>query len=407
MDTPEARVEVEEELKDLARIAPVISHEVLDRTLSLVRDHLDLDLVLLTEIVEDKEVVLEAEGDEAALQDVVETEGDQIILLDEDEQGGPGTEEGHSCILDVPLTFSDGRVFGTLCCVGHEHREIDDHERRFVKILGRLVSDQLEREELQKRNNQLFLEQTALEVLMAALGARDGYTGEHSEEVVELSLAVADEMQLSGRTRDLVKQTALLHDVGKIGIPDQILRKKGPLDEAEWVVMKSHPEIGQRIVESTYTLRHLGLAIRAEHERWDGEGYPDGLRGEEIPLPSRIVFVCDAYHAMVSDRPYRPAMRRGDALARLLAASGTQFDPKCVEALYGIVSRQDENGFVAEEEDEDDQIVGDGGMKRSSLVSLLADIQEATMSSRNKTVGRSEVLRREIDEVLHRLETNG
>ncbi len=136
----------------------------------------------------------------------------------------------------------------------------------------------------------------------------------------------------------MVEQAALLHDVGKIGIPDAILNKKGALDEAEWEVMKTHPEIGERMAALTDGLAHLAPILRAEHERWDGGGYPVGLSGEEIPLGSRIVLVCDAYHAMTSDRPYRKAMPGSAALEELRKNAGTQFCPYTVEALLAALS---------------------------------------------------------------------
>lgn len=177
---------------------------------------------------------------------------------------------------------------------------------------------------------------------MAALVARDGYTGAHSEAVVEHSVAVARRMGLSDEEVDEVQQVALLHDIGKIGVGDAILNKAGPLNEAEWEVMRMHPAIGEEIVASTKGLAPLAPAIRAEHERWDGEGYPDGLSGEEIPVASRIVLVCDAFHAMTSDRPYRKALGAEAALRELKKNAGTQFCPRTVEAFVGMVEQGDE-----------------------------------------------------------------
>ena len=134
-----------------------------------------------------------------------------------------------------------------------------------------------------------------------------------------------------------VKQVALLHDIGKIGIPDSILGKHGPLDESEWKLMHNHPIIGARIVSSIESIAPLARSVRAEHERYDGKGYPDGLTGEQIPLASRITFACDAYTAMVSARPYREAMDPADAAVELRDHSGTQFDPNVVTALLPVL----------------------------------------------------------------------
>ena len=130
---------------------------------------------------------------------------------------------------------------------------------------------------------------------------------------------------------------ALLHDIGKVGVPDAVLLKPAPLDESEWALMRRHPEIGARIVAEVEGLSHMAPAILADHERWDGLGYPLGLAGEAIPIASRITFACDAYHAMVSDRPYRAAMSHANAVEELRRNSGTQFDPRIVEALLDVI----------------------------------------------------------------------
>jgi HD-GYP domain-containing protein (c-di-GMP phosphodiesterase class II) len=137
-----------------------------------------------------------------------------------------------------------------------------------------------------------------------------------------------------------VDTVALLHDIGKIGTPNEILHKDGPLTDDEWVVMREHPVIGERILNAVPGLRSIARAVRHEHERWDGGGYPDGLAGEAIPAPSRIVLVCDAYHAMTSDRPYRRAMAQDQAIAELRRCAGTQFDPAVVWALIGVLENE-------------------------------------------------------------------
>jgi hypothetical protein len=175
--------------------------------------------------------------------------------------------------------------------------------------------------------------------LASAIEARDGYTHKHSEETVELVAAVAAQLGLPADDVAEAKTAALLHDVGKIGIPDAVLHKPGPLDDGEWAVMREHPVIGERILRTVPGLERVAAAIRHEHERWDGNGYPDGIAGEAIPLESRIVLVCDAFHAMTSDRPYRAQMPQDDALAELRRHAGTQFDPAVVDALCAVASR--------------------------------------------------------------------
>ena len=242
--------------------------------------------------------------------------------------------------VGMPLRFSDGRVYGTLCCLSHSPEpQLQERDARFMGVLARLVADQIEREEVEAERRQLEVRATGVGALLAALVARDGYTGAHSEAVVGHAVAVARHMGLSEEGAAEVEHIALLHDIGKIGVGDAILNKAGPLNEAEWEVMRMHPAIGEEIVASTEGLSHLAQAIRADHERWDGGGYPDGLSGEEIPIASRIVLVCDAFHAMTSDRPYRKALGVEAALMELEKNAGSQFCPRTVEAFVGMVEQ--------------------------------------------------------------------
>ena len=136
-----------------------------------------------------------------------------------------------------------------------------------------------------------------------------------------------------------VELGALFHDIGKIGIPASILMKPGPLTSEERALIERHPELGERILAPIDQLAEVRPIVRACHERYDGQGYPDQLRGEEIPLEARIIFVCDAYHAMTSDRPYRAALATDEALRRLAEAAGSQFDPRVIEACLRVLAR--------------------------------------------------------------------
>jgi HD-GYP domain-containing protein (c-di-GMP phosphodiesterase class II) len=209
-----------------------------------------------------------------------------------------------------------------------------------MRVLGRMLAHELERAEIERDAQRHRNEAIALGALFAGLDARDNYTGRHSEAVVELSVEVAHELAMPESFVEEVKQVALLHDVGKIGIPDAILAKQGPLDRHEWRVMHDHPIIGARIVASIDTLAPLAPAIRAEHERCDGQGYPDGLTRDQIPVASRITLACDAYHAMISARPYRDEpMDTAAAAAELQDNAGTQFDPDVIAALLRVLDR--------------------------------------------------------------------
>ncbi|HKO38525.1 MAG TPA: HD-GYP domain-containing protein [Solirubrobacterales bacterium] len=168
--------------------------------------------------------------------------------------------------------------------------------------------------------------------------ADDAYTGSHSRGVVELSLAVSDTLGLGFEQRRNVEFAALLHDVGKIAVPNEIINKEGPLDESEWTVMRQHTIEGERMLKRIGgVLAEVGRIVRASHEDFDGSGYPDGLAGEEIPIEARIVTCCDAFSAMTTTRSYRRAMSVEAALAELRACAGTQFDPEVVTTLVELV----------------------------------------------------------------------
>lgn len=251
------------------------------------------------------------------------------------EQGAIGSYVG------VPIVLSDGTLHGMFCCLGRDARpSLDERDAAFMQVLARLMAGDIERARLVAEKQLFETATTAVDALVSALAARDGYTGEHALAVVELAREVAHEVGLSEEEVADVEQVALLHDVGKLGIPDAVLRKPGPLDESELPVIHEHPLIGGRIVSSIPALAHLAPAIGAEHERWDGGGYPLGLACDEIPLPSRIVFACDAYDAMTSDRPYRAALPVRVALDEIVRGAGTQFCPSTVAALEAVLEER-------------------------------------------------------------------
>ena len=202
---------------------------------------------------------------------------------------------------------------------------------------GRVAVANPDAEEELARLQQAEASPAAVHALAAAIEARDNYTHGHSDEVVRLATGVA---MLLGLTADAVERVghgALLHDVGKLAIPPEILHKDGALDDAEWRVMAEHPVIGEGILRRLPQLAPLAPIVRHEHEHWDGTGYPDGLAGKQIPIGSRIILACDAYAAMTTERPYRAALGRYEAMAELRARAGTQFDPTVVDALLDLL----------------------------------------------------------------------
>jgi HD-GYP domain-containing protein (c-di-GMP phosphodiesterase class II) len=177
----------------------------------------------------------------------------------------------------------------------------------------------------------------ALPMLAAAVSARDGETGAHTERVGELATAVGRRLGLSGEQLEVLRWAGRLHDLGKIGVPAHILRKPGPLTPAEAAVMRQHAVRGWRVALRSGVLARAAPAIRTHHERLDGSGYPDGLRGDAIPLEARIVAVADVWDALTQDRPYRPALSGEEAAAFLLREAGVRLDARCVDALLAEV----------------------------------------------------------------------
>jgi hypothetical protein len=349
---PEMRLDPE-----LAELSALAQHPTVERAVAAVRELLDLDVAYTGEIVGDTQHLRVAVGerDSFHLRDGGSLPFEHTlcrrVLAGEAPEIMPDVRAVESvrdlfvvaaadigAFASVPLRFSDGRVYGTLCAAGHEARpQLGARDLQFLHVFARIVADQLERAELEERARGLELRAASAQTLVAAVQARDAYTGEHSEAVVGHAVAVARALGLSEAEVHDVEQVALLHDVGKLAIPDAVLRKPGPLDAAEWGIMRTHPASSQSLIASVPGLEHLAPALRAEHERWDGSGYPDGLAGEAIPLASRITLVCDAHHAMTSDRPYRAALTPEAARAEIEAGLGTQFCPTAGRALLDLL----------------------------------------------------------------------
>lgn len=178
--------------------------------------------------------------------------------------------------------------------------------------------------------------ETVLDALLTALDTRNPETQAHTETVTALAMLLAQEMGLSREQRYHLERGALLHDIGKIGVPDRILLKRGPLTEEEWAEMRSHPEIGFRMCARIDFLKGAAQIVLHHHERWDGGGYPDGLRKDSVPLGARVLAVSDAWEAMTGRRPYRPRMSLEQARAEIERGSGSQFDPEVVSAFLRI-----------------------------------------------------------------------
>src|SRR5439155_20990192 len=226
-------------------------------------------------------------------------------------------------VLLIPLV-SDNEPWGLIEVYDSRARSFSAGERHLAELAATQIGALLTAFEHEDRAQRLYRE--TLASLSNALEAKDAVTSQHTEEVVRLAVAVAAELGLGLEQVRNIELGAVLHDIGKVRVPEAILNKPGPLTAEEWLVMKTHPEIGEHILRPIQSLQGILPIVRHHHERWDGTGYPDGLSGRAIPLGARIVAVCDAYRAMTENRPYRAALSISEARDELEAGAGTQFD---------------------------------------------------------------------------------
>ncbi len=241
-----------------------------------------------------------------------------------DPQTDPGSE------LAVPI-FVESSVWGVLNIEATDAGALGEPDVVLIEAIAASFGVAVHRAQLVNDLEGAFT--TALAALTSTVEAKDDYTACHGEDVALLAERVALRMQLSGAQARDVRYAAMLHDLGKVAIPSEILLKPGPLTDEEWVTMRSHAAIGGELVGRIDAFAHLAPAVRASHERWDGGGYPDALVGNAIPLAARIIAACDTYDAIITDRPYRPARSTSEACEELSRVSGTQLDPSVVDAV--------------------------------------------------------------------------
>jgi HD-GYP domain-containing protein (c-di-GMP phosphodiesterase class II) len=235
----------------------------------------------------------------------------------------------------APLSLDGGRV-GCIVIAVPEGGEFTDRQLRLLAGIAHQA-----KLALTNAGNFQSLEKTFIETVEAlanALEANDEYTSSHARWITDLSLKVGEGLGLDGRALKRLELGALFHDIGKIGIPEAILSKPGPLTDDERKIVEKHPELGERIIAPIDRLEEVRPIVRHCHERYDGTGYPDRREGDDIPIESRIILVCDAYHAMTTDRPYRKRLPREEAVRRLEEGAGTQFDPEVVDVCKRVLA---------------------------------------------------------------------
>jgi HD-GYP domain-containing protein (c-di-GMP phosphodiesterase class II) len=239
---------------------------------------------------------------------------------------------------DASYALAPVEIDGRLICIVAALPAGDFGERE-LRLLGGLAHQA--KLAIANASNYEGLEQTfvsTVEALANALEANDEYTSRHARWITDLSLRVGRELGLDDHALKHLELAALLHDIGKIGIPSDVLSKPGRLTIEERRLIETHPTLGEGIIAPIERLQAVRPIVRHCHERWDGRGYPDGIAGDAIPLESRIILVCDAYHAMTTDRPYRKRLSHPEAVRRLNDGAGTQFDPSVVSVCLDVLA---------------------------------------------------------------------
>lgn len=239
--------------------------------------------------------------------------------------------------LSVPILV-DGRVWGVLNLEEVHARAFDEGDATLMRTLAGQLGVALHRIQIYEELEHALV--TTLTVLGAAMEARDAYTALHEEAVAELAVQIAAELGIDPIQQRAIRYAALTHDLGKLAVPNEILHKPGRLDDAEWAIMRRHTIVGADMLARIPFFEDVHRLVRGHHERWDGAGYPDGLRAQEIPLGARILCVCDSFNAMTTTRPYRQAMTQAAALQELRRCAGTQFDERVVSATERVLIRR-------------------------------------------------------------------
>lgn len=290
---------------------------------------------------------------------VQDAQRDQRHYRGVDQQSGFITRS----MLTVPLsthTITLGRIRGTngesiiggLQVLNKRTGTFDDEDAKLLEILATQAATVFEIATLYADTNELFFD--VIQAMAAAIDAKDPYTQGHSQRVSDFAVAIARELSLDTEFIHHVRIGGMLHDIGKIGVPDQILKKPGLLTDDEFTAIKEHPSIGKNIMGQIRMLSFELPALVEHHERLDGSGYPRGLRGDEISLMGRIIAVADSFDAMTSNRTYRPGMSAEEAFRRLEAIAGTQLDHRCVAALW----RAYEGGAIQTQNQVADNVAG-------------------------------------------------
>ena len=243
-------------------------------------------------------------------------------------------KEGFISYMASPITINGNTPIGVLTFYSKKPRRFTNREIEFINAVSDQIAITLDRTQLLSRIQESSFE--SVRALVEAIEIRDLYTRGHSVQVAELSVKLARAIGFTEKELTLIEFAGLLHDIGKIAIPEMILQKKGHLTTEEWSIIKKHPGHSVKIIEPVFNLKPIQDWILYHHERWDGEGYPFGKEGKEIPIQSRILSVCDTFSAMIEDRPYRKGLAQEQVKKELKRVAGTQFDPGIVDIFLNL-----------------------------------------------------------------------
>ncbi|MDQ7826369.1 MAG: GAF domain-containing protein [Candidatus Eremiobacteraeota bacterium] len=271
-----------------------------------------------------------------------------LVDLDENDKGWVEKSKDVKSAISVPLKVRD-HVRGVLNISKISRYNFNENDLKTLTNLANLASQAIEKSELYDNVRRSYQEMkdsylSTVDALSKAIEAKDSYTHGHIERVTEYGLAIALELGSELLQDDIFRYALILHDIGKIEVPDSILKKTGPLTDEEYSIVKRHPIVGAKIIQPVKFLRKALLMVKHHQEFYDGSGYPDGLKGDEIPLGARIISVADALDAMLSDRPYRKALTLDQAKKELARCAGEQFDPGAVRACLSAI----EKGLILE-----------------------------------------------------------
>ncbi|KDR96434.1 HD-GYP domain, c-di-GMP phosphodiesterase class II (or its inactivated variant) [Peptoclostridium litorale DSM 5388] len=241
-------------------------------------------------------------------------------------------------MLTIPIKFKE-KTLGVLQVINKKGKaSFDDKDEAFLEAISTSAAIAIENAKLYKEMKNTYFE--TIHALASSIDAKDPYTRGHSHRVTEYSVEIGKEMNLRDDELERLEYMAVLHDIGKIGIRDSILNKTAPLNDEEYEVIKDHPLIGAKILESSKSLKMLINGVKYHHEKYDGTGYGEGLKGREIPLGARIIAVADAYDAMTTDRPYRKGLSHEISMEEINKFSGRQFDPEIVRHFNAMMERK-------------------------------------------------------------------